>query len=236
MRAIYLNRDLVASLPSIGLAVFLIAAGVKEARTLKPKYDEPVKLEIIDIAEIPPPPAPPAPPEPKPEQKPEPKQEPKSEPKPEPRPEPKPEPTRTPSAEPAPVAATQTAPAPAAQQTPQPERPPQPQSQPQPAPQRNVEAEYIGRLRAYLNSIKRYPTGRAASLQRPRGTVKVWFVLRRDGSLVDVGIENSSNSMLLDEAARKTITLASPQAFPEEFRPGEATHRFTVELEFMPAG
>lgn len=235
MRAIYLNRDLVASLPAVGLAVFLMAMGVKEVRTLTPKYDEPVKLEIIDIADIPPPPAPPQPvvkpPEPKPEPKSEPKPEPKPEPKQQPQPEPKPEPLPTSEPQPAPPRPAQPAP-----QPPQPERPPQPPVQATPAPQPNIEAEFIGRMRAYLNSIKRYPTGREASLQRPRGTVKVWFVLRRDGTLVDAGVEKSSNVMLLDEAARKTITRAEPQPFPDQFKPGEATHRFTVELEFKPAG
>ncbi|WP_395822510.1 TonB family protein [Collimonas sp.] len=85
-----------------------------------------------------------------------------------------------------------------------------------------------------MNSIKRYPTGREASQQKPQGKVKVWFVLKRDGSLVEQGIEESSNSMLLDDAARKTINRATFSAFPESSWAGEATHRFNAELEFIP--
>jgi protein TonB len=97
-----------------------------------------------------------------------------------------------------------------------------------------VEGEYIGKVRAYLNSIKRYPTGREASLQRPAGTVKVWFITRRDGSLVESGVEDSSNSVILDNAALNTVKRAAFPAFPDAFKAGEPTHRFTVELQFSP--
>jgi protein TonB len=100
----------------------------------------------------------------------------------------------------------------------------------------NLEGDYVAKVRGYLNASKRYPTGREASLQHPRGTVKVWFILRRDGSLVDSGIDESSNSMLLDDAARKTISRATYPAFPDSSWAGEATHRFTTELEFIPPG
>lgn len=99
-----------------------------------------------------------------------------------------------------------------------------------------IEASYVAQLRAHLNSIKRYPTGREASQQKPRGKVKVWFILNRNGSVADQGIEETSNSMLLDDAARKTINRSSFSSFPESGWPGEATHRFSAELEFIPAG
>ena len=89
-------------------------------------------------------------------------------------------------------------------------------------------------MRGYLNSIKRYPTGREASVQRPEGKVKLWFVLKRDGSLVDAGIEDSSNSILLDNAGLATVRRGSMPAFDSAF-PGEETHRFTVDLDFKPA-
>ncbi|MFT5588437.1 MAG: protein TonB [Bradyrhizobium sp.] len=97
------------------------------------------------------------------------------------------------------------------------------------------DAEYIATLHAHLNRIKRYPTGREASQLRPQGKVKIWFVLRRDGSVVDVGLEQSSNSMLLDDAARKTINRATFAAFPEASWADEASHRFSAELEYVPA-
>ncbi|EGF32454.1 Ferric siderophore transport system, periplasmic binding protein TonB [Oxalobacteraceae bacterium IMCC9480] len=97
------------------------------------------------------------------------------------------------------------------------------------------DAEYIAAVRAHLNRIKRYPTGREASQLRPQGKVRIWFVLQRDGSVVDVGLEQSSNSMLLDDAARKTINRATFAAFPEASWAGESSHRFSAELEFVPA-
>nr|WP_274377037.1 TonB family protein [Collimonas fungivorans] len=83
--------------------------------------------------------------------------------------------------------------------------------------------------------MKRYPSGREASQLRPEGTVKIWFVLRRDGSLADSGIEQSSNSTLLDEAARKTVGRATFIGFPEPFMADQETHRFSVDLQFRPA-
>jgi TonB family protein len=98
-----------------------------------------------------------------------------------------------------------------------------------------LRSDSVAKLRAHLNSIKRYPTGREASQLKPQGKVRVWFVLRRDGSVVDLGIDESSNSMLLDDAARKTINRAAFTAFPEGSWSGANTHRFTADLEFIPA-
>jgi protein TonB len=67
----------------------------------------------------------------------------------------------------------------------------------------------------------------------PARQVRVWFVLKRDGSVVDSGIESSSNSMLLDDAARKTINRAASR--PSRKRATRArAHRFTADLEFIP--
>ncbi|MDT0358191.1 TonB family protein [Herbaspirillum huttiense F1] len=231
MQLIYRHRDWVAALPATGLILLLVTAGIQLVKPLKPKYDEPVKLEVIDPVSLPPPPQPPQPPktppsEPAPRSLPQPRPTP-----PVPKPE-LPKPTTTPAVSvPAPVAAptppAPAAPAPAAVAPPTPPAPP--------APKPNVEAEFIARVRAYLNAVKRYPTGREASLQRPEGTVKVWFILNRDGSVVDAGIEQSSNSMLLDQAARRSVGMGRFPAFPEQFQPGQSTHRFVVDLEFKPA-
>lgn len=231
MQLIYRHRDWVAALPATGLILLLVTAGIQVVKPLKPKYDEPVKLEVIDPVSLPPPPQSPQPPK-TPPSEPAPRSLPPPRPTP---PVPKPElpkPTTTPAVSvPAPVAAptppAPAAPAPAAVAPPTPPAPP--------APKPNVEAEFIARVRAYLNAVKRYPTGREASLQRPEGTVKVWFILNRDGSVVDAGIEQSSNSMLLDQAARRSVGMGRFPAFPEQFQPGQSTHRFVVDLEFKPA-
>lgn len=234
MVIVYRYRDWLAVLPSAALIALLVAGGLRDARPLKPKYDEPVKLEFVE----PPPVLPqPVPPVPRPEARPEPLKQ-VQQAKPEPRPEPK-QPIQ-PKAQPAPEAPTEPAPRsePVQKAVAPPTAQPPAASPPVPsaAPRANAEAEFIGKVRAYLNSVKRYPTGREASLQRPEGTVKVWFVLRRDGSVVDVGIEESSNAMLLDQAARKSVNLGQFPAFPEQFRPGEVQHRFVVDLQFKPGG
>lgn len=99
---------------------------------------------------------------------------------------------------------------------------------------REAEAAYAGKLRAYLQSIKRYPTGREASLQRPAGTATIWFSVRRSGDLADAGIEASSGAMLLDRTALATVRRGSYPAFPDDAWAGRAQQRFTVELDFVP--
>lgn len=98
-----------------------------------------------------------------------------------------------------------------------------------------LEDQYIASVRSYLNSIKRYPTGREASIQRPRGKARIWFVLGRDGHLLDCGIDESSDSLLLDRTALQTVQRGGFPAFPETAWSGHDSHRFTVELEFIPA-
>lgn len=100
---------------------------------------------------------------------------------------------------------------------------------------RNAEAIYAGKVRANLQTSKRYPTGREASLQRPTGTSVVWFMVRRSGELVEAGIETSSGSMLLDNAALATVRRSIYPVFPDEAWSGKAQQRFTVELNFVPA-
>jgi protein TonB len=97
-----------------------------------------------------------------------------------------------------------------------------------------VEDSYVASVRAYMNVIKRYPTGREASIQRPRGKARVWFVLGRDGRLVDAGIDESSDSLLLDRTALATVQRGGFPAFPETAWSGQNSRRFTVELEFVP--
>jgi protein TonB len=98
----------------------------------------------------------------------------------------------------------------------------------------SLENTYVSSIRATLNANKRYPTGREASLQRPSGKVKVWFVLLRNGSLQDAGIDDSSNSIILDNAALATVRRTSYAAWPEGTWANQAQHKFTVTLDFVP--
>jgi len=99
---------------------------------------------------------------------------------------------------------------------------------------RDAEALYIGKIRAHLQSIKRYPTGREASQQRPTGAATIWFVMLRSGELLEAGIQTSSGSMLLDNAALVTVRRGLYPSFPDEAWAGKAQHRFSVELDFIP--
>ena len=115
----------------------------------------------------------------------------------------------------------------------------QAQEAPKPSPPQapaslSLENNYIASIRATLNSNKRYPTGREASLQRPSGKVKLWFVLNRNGLLQEAGIDESSNSIILDNAALATVRRTSYLAWPEGSWPAQSQHKFTVTLDFFP--
>jgi protein TonB len=114
-----------------------------------------------------------------------------------------------------------------AQEAPKPSPPPAPVSI-------SLENNYTASIRATLNSNKRYPTGREASLQRPAGKVKLWFVLNRNGSLQEAGIDESSNSIILDNAALATVRRTTYLAWPEGSWPAQSQHKFTVTLDFVP--
>ena len=98
----------------------------------------------------------------------------------------------------------------------------------------SMESEYASLVRAMLNATKRYPTGRAASQQRPQGKVKVWFTLARDGALLETGILESSNSNLLDDAAVATVRRGLYPPFPANTWVDHKFHKFSAEIEFRP--
>ncbi|GAC1631717.1 MAG: hypothetical protein NVS9B10_25440 [Nevskia sp.] len=229
MNAIYRYRNAIAAIAAVlqlALAWYLVTRPI--APPHKPLVKEPIALTLAE-----PPPETPPPPEPPPPTPPPPAAQPL---KPSPTP-PKPVPqSQLPTPEPAPpvaAAAPATTPPPPSPAPPPPEAPPPPAPVPKPA---NLEGQYIAQVRTYLNTVKRYPTGREASLQRPKGTAKVWFVLKRSGDLVEADIEDSSNSILLDKQALATVRRATYPPFPADAYAGELTHRFTVDLEFTPGG
>ena len=109
-----------------------------------------------------------------------------------------------------------------------------PKMAPQPPISVSLENNYIVSVRATLNANKRYPTGREASLQRPSGKVKLWFVLARNGALQDAGIDESSNSIILDNAALATLRRTTYAPWPEGSWASQSQHKFTVTLDFVP--
>lgn len=234
MNAVYRYRNLIALVFAVGfLAVAIFLATHPLAPPHKPVSKEPVTITLAppppDVPPPPPEPPKPTPPPPTP-QKPTP-QPPKPTPTP-PKPAPSPTPTPTPAAPrpPAPTPPPATPPPPA----PPVETPPPP---PPPRPKTDAAAQYVSQVRGYLNTIKRYPTGREVSLQRPKGTTRIAFTLNRDGSMVgDAEVETSSDSIILDKQALKTVRGGTFPPFPADAWPGETQHRFTVDLDFVPPG
>lgn len=228
MAFFYRHRNVPASAAACAVVALAIYSQTHRfAPIRKQNPEEPVTVTLV---ELPPPPPVAAPPPPVPSP-PRPSPTP-----PLPRPEAKPTPAPTPN--PIPVARQEPPPLPAAPSPPPPPTPPPPAPPAPPAPPvapvADLSAVYTGRVRGYLNSVKRYPTGRDASIQRPEGKVRIWFVLRRDGSLVDAGIEDSSNSILLDNAGLTTVKRGTMPSFEGAFG-SEETHRFTVDLDFKPS-
>ncbi len=99
-----------------------------------------------------------------------------------------------------------------------------------------IEEAFVARVRAVLEANKRYPTGREASQQRPKGQVRLWFALDRQGVLIDCGLLEGSPSMLLDRAALSTLRRSVFPPFPPDAWRGQEQHRFTAQLDFIAPG
>ncbi len=95
-----------------------------------------------------------------------------------------------------------------------------------------IQAGYESIILGYIESIKRYPTSREARSQRPQGKVALLLEIGRDGSLKSVSVSRSSDSIILDNAALATARQGRYPPFPADAYPGQATHRFSVTLEF----
>ncbi len=118
---------------------------------------------------------------------------------------------------------------------------PVPQPRPRPAPvtatnaAHNAEEGYVNELRAYLISIKRYPTSREARQLRPQGTVKIWIEIDRAGQLLSAGVELSAGTLLLDNEALRTVRNGRYPAFPTEAFAGQTSRRFVIPIEYQHA-
>jgi protein TonB len=95
---------------------------------------------------------------------------------------------------------------------------------------------YVGGLRAYLNSIKRYPTSREARQLRPQGIVKLKLEIDRSGQLLNVTVEATSGSLLLDNEALRTVRNGRFPAIPPDAFAGQATKTFIVPVEYLHEG
>ncbi len=94
------------------------------------------------------------------------------------------------------------------------------------------EPQFESQIRQLIEASKRYPTGREASLQKPQGIVSACVVLKRDGALQEVLIQQSSTSALLDTAAKRQLAAIQYPPIPDNSFAGSAQHTFCVKLDY----
>ncbi|MBG6246315.1 energy transducer TonB [Candidatus Symbiopectobacterium sp. 'North America'] len=246
MYCLYRSRHAISWLPLPVVAACLMVMTQQSSLKVQPQYDDSVmELSLADLTPPAPPeavvsPEPETPPEetlpelePEPVKTPEPIVEappPKPEPKPEPKPKPVPKPKLVPVPRPASVAtsvkaavAKATASAPVV---------------PTPAPPKvnaqALENSYIQALRGQIEQLKRYPTGRQASLERPEGNVEIWLEVDRNGRVLNSGINQKATSMLLNRAATSTLqSITQVRPFPAEAFAGQNTKRFLATFYYQ---
>ena len=243
MEIVYRARSWIASAPTVlVVATALVLTTVSLPKPAKEPAKTPVKIQLTAMPE-PPPPEPP-PPQPAP-------------PPPVPVPPP-PAPAPPVPAPPVPLPPKPvTPPKPTARPKPADHAPPQPQSQPEAAaaapstapattasaataapapaaPTRASSAEdaYVALVRADIEANKHYPTGKEARLARPHGDVEVWFRLDRSGAVKEAGVQTSSGSLILDQAALALVRGGNYPGFPSEIYQGSSEHRFVVTLSY----
>ena len=111
--------------------------------------------------------------------------------------------------------------------------PPPPPPPPPPAPKKQIDpkeiAEFQKMIYKKINTNKEYPY--QAKLSGMEGTVKVSFVVKRDGTVSDVKVVNSSGYKLLDDSAVDTVKKAEPYLpFPQSVEANAL--RVSVEIVY----
>lgn len=227
MYLLYRSRHFFSWLPALTAAGCLLFASQQAALKIQPHYEE----TTLELALVAPEPAPV--PQPEPEPVPEPvvsSPEPIIAAKPVPKPQPKPKvkPVKQ-QAKPMPVqpALRNLISKPAAQSAPVTPAAPKVNA-------RTIENSYLQALRRELEQIKRYPSGRQASLERPQGNVEVWLEVDRSGRVLSSGIANKAANMLLNRAAISSLqSISQVKAFPSEVFAGQTTRRFTATFNYQ---
>ncbi|MFJ5367107.1 energy transducer TonB [Pectobacterium punjabense] len=242
MYLLYRSRHAISWLPLPVFATCLFFASQQPTLKVQQQYDETVMALTLAEPESVPQPEPI--PEPEPVPQPEPEPIPVNEPDPiieaPPVTPPKPEVKPKPKSEAKPKAETKPKPTPAQAKptTPRPEalaKPPTPATPSTPSVNvAALENSYAQALRAQLEQIKRYPTGRQASLERPEGRVEVWLEVDRTGRVISSGINSKAPSMLLNRAAQASLqSIKQVRAFPADAFAGQSTKRFLATFDYQ---
>lgn len=96
----------------------------------------------------------------------------------------------------------------------------------------SVEASFVGKLRAYIKTITRYPMSKEARLLKPQGSTEIGFTLSRSGHVQDVAVVHPSGSIILDQQALSIVRSGDYPPIPDDAWSGAPTHPFTVTVEF----
>jgi len=96
----------------------------------------------------------------------------------------------------------------------------------------DVESDFESHIRRLIESAKRYPTGREASLQKPQGVVVACVILQRDGSLQEVKVQKTSTYPILDSAAKRLLANLQYPAMTQDMFVGHLSHMFCVNLDY----
>ncbi|MFC5430103.1 energy transducer TonB [Paraburkholderia denitrificans] len=97
----------------------------------------------------------------------------------------------------------------------------------------HADQDYEKRVRALIESRKRYPTSRQASIEKPAGTVGACLTLGRDGAVKESSIATSSGSVLLDSAAKRLIEGVSYPPFDEAHFKGQPSRVFCMSIDYQ---
>ena len=93
-----------------------------------------------------------------------------------------------------------------------------------------AEADYAARVLAWLERHKEYP--RRARTRREEGIVMLYFVIDRQGRMLESRVEESSGRALLDRAALDMLQRATPlPALPEDMP--QARVEMLVPVQFF---
>lgn len=96
----------------------------------------------------------------------------------------------------------------------------------------DVDSDFESHIRRLIESAKRYPTGREASLQKPQGVVVACVILQRDGSLQEVKVQKTSTYPILDSAAKRLLANLQYPAMTQDMFVGHLSHMFCVNLDY----
>ena len=92
-----------------------------------------------------------------------------------------------------------------------------------------AKADYLAMLQAWLERHKEYP--RRAQRRRQEGTATLFFVMSRDGEVLDYRIEESSGHAALDREVEEMIRRAQPlPAMPADMRQARLEIRIPVRF------